>query len=109
MNNASTTDAANTKPSKIVIFALKFRTRWLLYIPTPQAATYKPLQFSPVFSTVKHTYQDCRCSFRYLKAGPLAGTQNTSERSCDRPTLINFSVVFLCPQANYVLENKFCT
>jgi len=47
--------------------------------------------------------------FRYLKAGPLAGTQNTSGRSCDRPTRSIF------PWFSYVLKQimcwkkKFCT
>jgi hypothetical protein len=47
MNNALTTDAANTKPSTIVIVALKFGTQWLLHVP-PHAVTYKLLQFSRV-------------------------------------------------------------
>jgi hypothetical protein len=108
MNNASTTDTANTKPSTIVIFALKFCTRWLLHIP-PHAATYKLLQFFRVFLNSKAHISRLPMRFRYLKAGPLAETQNTSGRSCDRPTRSIFSWFSLCPQANYVLENKFCT
>jgi hypothetical protein len=85
MNNALATDAANTKQSTVVIVPLKFPTRWLLQIP-PHAVTYKLLQFSRVFFNNKAHVSRLTLRFRYLKAGLLAGTKNTSGRSRGRST-----------------------
>lgn len=104
MNNALTADAANTKPSTIVIVALKFRTRWLTHIP-PHAVTYRLLQFSLVFYAIKHT------AFMFPEfESRAAGWNSEYIRKVLRPAnSINFFVVFLCPQENYALEPKFCT
>jgi hypothetical protein len=47
MNNALTTDAANTKPSTNIIVALTFRARWLLRV-APHAFIYILLHFPGV-------------------------------------------------------------
>jgi hypothetical protein len=44
---------------------------------------------------------------RGVNAGLLVGSQFASERSCDRPTRLRFSVVFLGPRANAELVIKF--
>jgi hypothetical protein len=45
--------------------------------------------------------------FVYLKAGPLAGSQHSSGKSCDRPFRSRFPVVVLSPRANIQLAPKF--
>jgi hypothetical protein len=42
-----------------------------------------------------------------VNAGLVARSQFASGRSCDRPTLSRFSVVFLGPRANAELVPKF--
>jgi hypothetical protein len=44
---------------------------------------------------------------RGVKAGLLVRSQFASGRSCDRPTRLRFSVVFLGPRANAELVPKF--
>jgi hypothetical protein len=44
---------------------------------------------------------------RGFNAGLLARSQFESGRSCDRPTRLRFSVVFLGPRANAELVPKF--
>jgi hypothetical protein len=44
---------------------------------------------------------------RVFNAGLLTSSQFASERSCDRPTRLRFSVVFLGPRANAELVLKF--
>jgi hypothetical protein len=59
MNNASTTDAANIKPSADIIVALTFHAPLLLHIP-PCALTYRLKNIFSAFLIVKRTFKDWR-------------------------------------------------